>query len=513
MSQSPSDFRSENLRNVPFFYVKGTYGKIQTLGQARCLLGHKIAGGPNGPPDGVFAEWQWDGKTLTVQNDKYGYFPLFCYHKDSEFCVSPSIVKLLEFAGSKEFDYPALSVFIRLGFFLKEDTAFQYIKIFPPSAHFCFEGGRLSSSGEYLIKKPLAIQKDAAIDVFIELFRQAIKKRLPVGDDFIVPVSGGRDSRRILLELNSLGIKPKACVTHYHYPTRNDEDVRIASILTRELGIKHIILEQGPSRFQAELKKNILTSFCSDEHSQTLVMADYLSGKTPMIYDGIAGFLAESFLLDPKHVQLYREQKFSELAHVLLTHWSLKEDVIKSVLNEKTYQALHYDVALGYLVEELKSHAKAANPIASFHFYGRTRREIALNPFALLSEIPVIHCPYLDHDLCKFLLSLPAEITEDSTFHVQAIQKAYPKFAHIPFEDKHAKKRDSTAFLKQLSGEFILYYFAQGGLSSRFIRKEFVLPRIARSLFSADYKKEFSWIPSSFILYFIQLEDVLRKSH
>ena len=37
------------------------------------------------------------------------------------------------------------------------------------------------------------------------------------------------------------------------------------------LGVPHIVLHQKEPRFRAELRKNRLTSFCTDEHAQSLV--------------------------------------------------------------------------------------------------------------------------------------------------------------------------------------------------------------------------------------------------
>src|SRR5690606_10222316 len=59
----------------PFIRLAG--GPVpEQLGQPHVLLGTPVAGAGS-TPDGVWARWDWDGTTLTVQNDRLGCFPLY----------------------------------------------------------------------------------------------------------------------------------------------------------------------------------------------------------------------------------------------------------------------------------------------------------------------------------------------------------------------------------------------------------------------------------------------------
>ena len=59
---------------------------------------------------------------------------------------------------------------------------------------------------------------------------------------------------------------------------------------------------------------------------------------------------------------------------------------------------------------ELAKHADAPNPVASFFFWNRTRREVSLIPYGLLRTIPTVHSPFLDHDLYDLMTSLPLDL-------------------------------------------------------------------------------------------------------
>ena len=97
-------------------------------------------------------------------------------------------------------------------------------------------------------------------------------------------------------------------------------------------------------------------------------------------------------------------------------------------------------VALVYA--EISRHLHTANPVSSFYFWNRTRRDIAESAFALLvSQGRQVHAPFLDWDLFQLLASLPAQMTVDHRLHTDVIRKAFPEVAHIGFAGKKTAPR------------------------------------------------------------------------
>jgi hypothetical protein len=99
----------------------------------------------------------------------------------------------------------------------------------------------------------------------------------------------------------------------------------------------------------------------------------------------------------------------------------------------------------------------APNPIASFFFWNRTRREIALAPFALLGGRAVVFTPYLDHHLFDFLSSLPLSLLDDQRFHSDTIAQAYPHASSLRYEDKGAPESDARAHYQSFTRELALW--------------------------------------------------------
>jgi asparagine synthetase B (glutamine-hydrolysing) len=123
----------EKSLRMSFFHARKDRDQVSAKGDARCFSGHKI-GGRGQNSDGIYAEWSWDGNRLTVRNDRYGFYPLYYSLQDNEISVSQSIFRLLAEGASPEIDQTAIAVFLRLGYFIGEDTPFRYIRALPPDA-------------------------------------------------------------------------------------------------------------------------------------------------------------------------------------------------------------------------------------------------------------------------------------------------------------------------------------------------------------------------------------------
>lgn len=488
-----------NSLRMPFFHARKEPDQVHTKGDARCSLGHKIEG-KSGKSDGIYAEWSWDGDRLTVRNDRYGFFPLFYSIQDNEICVSNSIFRLLAEGASAEIDNTAIAVFLRLGYFIGDDTPFRYIRALPPDATLEWKDGHLTVSGRYAIRKPQYMARDAAVDQYISLFRESIRRRIPANGDFAVPLSGGRDSRHILLELCEMGYRPKLCATVRRFPPVTGEDVRIASQLAHAVKSDHVVIEQKASRFQAELRNNIVTNLCADEHAWLLAVADELKGKVRTVYDGIGGdVLSESGYLNKERLDQFEAGSFEALARGFFVY---DTETLKQLIHHENLSIVDDEIAIQHLIDELKKHENAPNPVTSFVFWNRTRREIALSPYGVFRHVPTVFSPYLDHEVYDFLSSLSPGIQLDKQFHSDAIRRAFPKYAHISFEEKNAPAAESRKQYIQFRKDFALYVVAKK--PSSLFRRSSLMPDLLGPLVGRRL--------SPLVLYLFQLELVKEMS-
>src|SRR5206468_4280691 len=150
----------------------------------------------------------------------YGYFPAFRGTKTGS--ASAGIAALLGECSLRELDYNALNVFFRIGTFIGTDTPFREVKVDPPDYAWATSRALVCAS------------RDTVIDQYIHLFRQAMARCISPAQDTSIGLSGGRDSRHILLELCSTGRAPQYCWT-VDTPHKPDE-AAVAAQLCKRLG-------------------------------------------------------------------------------------------------------------------------------------------------------------------------------------------------------------------------------------------------------------------------------------
>jgi asparagine synthase (glutamine-hydrolysing) len=126
----------------PFFAVTRTSREHQIQGTPRYQLGHRLPSSHVGKSDGIFAEWLWDGTELVVKNDRYGLYLLYYFVTNNGITISSSIPQLVNLVAPIDLDETALTVFLRLSFFLGEDTPFRAIRVVRPKASFNWSNGK-----------------------------------------------------------------------------------------------------------------------------------------------------------------------------------------------------------------------------------------------------------------------------------------------------------------------------------------------------------------------------------
>ena len=490
----------------PIFLGSKTKSQLQVSGSTTVELGNCLPPAPGrDKPQGIYAKWAWDGKQLIATNDRYGMFQVFYFHADNCFGISPSLVKLIEHGAPTELDGPALNVYFRLGYFLGEDTPFSCIKVLPPAATLTWSGELKIESQGMRLGVPQRIAREQAIDGYIDLFRQAMKRHDCGTNEFVMPLSGGKDSRHILLELARIGRKPTTAVSARVYPPRVTQDPVIAATLSQMAGIPHITLPRL-QRFAAERLKNIRTSFCSNEHTWAIAVAHYLEKNTEVFYDGIGGDVLSQMatLTRPDWVKAYHSRRYEEFADLMLNR--VPDRSPACWFEEELGIADSRSEAKQILIKELTRFGDCHIPVPMFSFWNKVRRELSLAPFGVISPTLKCFCPYLDHELFDFLTSLPVDVLANR-LHTEVLAKAYPRFASIPCIGDGP--RTSTRF--HYAGLwFQLLRFARKAKPGLIKRRQ-LFDRCYQYLTKQQYRHDHAWFKPPNLLYVLQL-DMLREN-
>jgi asparagine synthase (glutamine-hydrolysing) len=197
--------------------------------------------------------------------------------------------------GKPTLDFAALNVFFRTGMFLEGATPFREIRRNLPAP---------------VMVPHTDISRDAAIDGYIELFRQAVKRR--ASRPSAIGLSGGADSRHILLELHRQQNVPEYAMTAAIYG--RSEEVEISRRVAEAVGCRHVIVTPDPkSAVRDELEANLATSFMYPGYGWLMEIGRRRDDLP--YWDGIAGdVMSAGLFLEPWNLQLYEQGRLDEFA-------------------------------------------------------------------------------------------------------------------------------------------------------------------------------------------------------
>jgi asparagine synthase (glutamine-hydrolysing) len=354
---------------------------------------------------------------------------------------SETITQLIRKITAVDLDYDALNVFLRIGTFIGTDTPYRHIKADAPD--YAWVASTPAVEGT----------RTQIIDGYVDLFRQAIKRCGTEEQTFSVGLSGGRDSRHLLLELCRSGRVPAYCWT-IDLPW-NRSEVPVAKEICERLHIPHEVFTLSGKFAAFESQKNRLTSFSSLQHAW---MMEAIAGgmvTTPVIFDGLGGdVLSAGEFLTARRLKLLNESRIDELV----------EDIVGS--GEKVMVVRQPSLfprwrALDKVSEEFRKHLRAPDPISSFYFWNRTRRDTGCSALALLRSSSEVHTPYLDPDLSRYLAGIPPSMTVDHQLHTDTIRKAFPQHANIAYASKK-NPAGATAYHRKVSVDALRYLLRNG---------------------------------------------------
>lgn len=486
--------------------VRQSAQRWEPAGDVQAAFGRRGALREDGSTRGVHAAWSWDGAGVTVETSRFGMIPVYFHATARTFCVSTSVLDVVRACGDATPDDDAIALFLRLGFFVGDDTPFRAVRAVPMNATLRWAEGRLEVRARTeAVPKAASAARSALVDGYVDVVRTAVRRLAPRGP-VTLPLSGGRDSRHLLLELLAAGTPPACCVTSAFYPTRSEEDLRVARGLCWRAGLPHVAVPQRWDWTRAATAKNLATGFCADEHGWALPLAAWLDANAVTVLDGIAAdVLSRDVCTTPARLAACRRGALGELAADVVGG---REESLDHWLSPEARRRFPLERALARFVDAARPYAGWPNPVATCFLVHRTRREIALMPWQLYGAKAEVLAPYMDDDVLDFLLALPGELLLDKRMHDDAIARGHPKWAGLPYGRNDWD--DDAARWPPLARRA---WFARVGVDlastlavhrSAWIQRGFVVPRLAYLL--VDGTADRVWFDLDRVHWLAQLE-------
>lgn len=471
-------------------------------GSRNTELGTPLAGSA-----GVFARWMWDGKTLSADNDALGMMPLYYAKGKDWIAISASIPELLNHGVPADLDYDSLAAFLHFGLYIKDSTPFMQIRAFPPGAHLRWSLEKFSLSSSPLNPTNLDLNRSQAVEAYITLFRDSMKRNLEICEEFIILLTAGRDSRHILYEALKQGRKPSYTLTANHLPLRPNGDAPIAALVSNKLEIPHTTVGPADSYVKTEYEKFETLGWLSLEHIFAGPIVDYLSKSPNTVFEGtgIDSYLAPAFVKEDQF-RLFESGKLDELINEFRIYKEEEIPWLTSFLKKE----LTFERAAALIIPELLNYEKHPNPLGSFLFWNRTRRNIALAPFSLFEITGSrVLAPYSELSLLSFVMSIPATLLFDGKFRDDALAKAYPEYSSLPFE-KHGSPSPKLNWGFHAKAVRQYLEILRNG-QSRFLSTTYIIPRLAAVLLTFRGAVNYRWWINH-TLYMCSLERFLDKT-
>ena len=418
----------------PFVAVRMADGRAEMSGACAWQSGPSF----ERPVGRLFARWHWDGATLSAEVDSFGFFNLYVYEKAGAVMISPSLLELVAQGADTARDDLALAVFHRMGIFIHDETPLRHVKTLPPGGRLVWSEGRLEITGGVEIPVAFEITREGAVEGMTEYFRAGMARILESHHGpLALPLSGGRDSRHILLEMLRQGRRPESCVTFHHNGAVMNAEAQAARAVCERAGVPHHVLGHARPRLADALRNLVMTSLCADEHAQMMPLHDYFLDCDIAGFDGIAG----DILTNPdgdaeRFYQLTMKDDYTGIARGLVDGhgrvisqpgWGQGAGPLYSPERDAEF--------LDHIGRAVAAYADAPDPYQVFWMYHRTRREVNFVPQAILKPAKMVFCPYLDEAFARFCMSLPYAVTRDQQLHNDCIARAYPEYADIPFAE------------------------------------------------------------------------------
>lgn len=467
-------------------------GQSAVTGQAKFFKGYAVAGG-----DGVFAEWEWDGDQLSARTCATGFMPLYYFFDGRQIVLATRIADLFAAAGTTpRICAASLGVLLRLGFLVGHHTPFTGVRVLGPQGTLTWRPGS-APEVHWSYPEPGHQRAGAIRERYITVFRESMGRIVDImSDDFAVPLSGGRDSRHIALELHRIGRRPKFALTARHLPPRNNEDVRVAAELCKAMAWPHRVVRQPAlGQYSRECAHAEAADFMTYEHAWTLPLCDTLrAAGVSEVFDGVGGdVLSAGLFQDDRLLQHFAQGDIEAVRNGLLAHWSQLggEDALAETLGPGLSQAAAFEPAAELIDAELRLHRGQPNPLKSFYFWNRSRRGTGLLPFRILGG-HVAYAPYLDLPLVQFLLGLEPAETRDKRLHTDVISLADAAIGSIQYEDKGARAG------RQRISDRVGFYgpMIAGALKADpYVNGRFVAPRAARACLLGGDLQSTWWKP------------------
>lgn len=321
--------------------------------------------------------------------DRIRSYPLFYAQKDGILYISDDAYWIREECQLEEIDKDAEEEFLMTGYVTGPDTLFTGLKQIQQGEIIFFEwsideGKYIISSFRYyryIHKIPSGSSVDVLLDKLDHVMISSFKRLIDFadGNTIVIPLSGGYDSRLVVLMLKRLGYDN---LIAYTYGVQNNEEARISKEVAASLNIPWYFVEYTPEKWYEMYHSEEYRGYerfagglASLPHAQDWIAVRELKQKkiiqedsvfVPGLISNVGGFSTSCPKVYKEESKIHEGVLYSYLFHYKPILSSNKAHVFKLKYIDRIYSR----------VGDLKLYSSAASVFESFNFSERQAKYI-----------------------------------------------------------------------------------------------------------------------------------------
>lgn len=333
--------------------------------------------------------------------------------------------------GDIAYDLDALYTLISAGYFGTDRTCFRAVTALPPLTTWLFDGNGVERHTTNLaaLKRGVGGLVEIAEECRAALLHavQPLAGKGPV----VLSLSGGKDSRMVLLALRSAGIEVR-CNT-VDRGADNEADVYVASLLADLLSVRHAVSQRdvvdtadGDKELHIDLLQRTATTLRATDgavsgHDNQRFVPKFGTST------GVIGLGGE--IMRGGHAEHHYRKRVNvlRLAKVI---WSGESRFFRRATSEP------YELELARWVAQQEGEMAPHDVLDAMYIYFRVGRWVAGNGRGATTSGPKVY-PFLDNRLVLAMARAPAAIKMNHALMRSVMSALDPVAADLPLANKH----------------------------------------------------------------------------
>jgi asparagine synthetase B (glutamine-hydrolysing) len=334
--------------------------------------------------------------------------------------------------GDIAYDLDALYTLISAGFFGTDRTCFRGVTALPPLTTWLFDGNAVEQHTTRLaaLKRGVGGLDEVAEECRVALLH-AVRPLVGKGP-VALSLSGGKDSRMVLLALRRAGIEVR-CNT-VDRGTDNVADVYVASLLAAHLSVRHSVSQldvvdtaEGDKELHIDLLQRTATTLRATDGAVSAHDSQRFAPKfgTSTSLIGLGGEIMRGGYAEHHH-----DRKRVDVLRIAKLIWSSNSRFFRRATSER------YELELARWVAEQEVDTAPHDVLDAMYIYFRCGRWVAGNGRGATTSGPRAY-PFLDNRLVLAMARAPAAIKMNHALMRSVMSALDPVAADLPLANKH----------------------------------------------------------------------------